>query len=214
MVGIRKRRGVLIYLGLHTCGNFSQVFFRFKKCYGFEANPSLFESAKRKFRWFPNVHIYNKAVCKENGILKFNISNNRGASSSLGTFKKNWSNDIFMIKSIDVSSINLMDFLREKDINYIDEIITDIQGYDLEVLTTLKPLIDQKRIRLITCETTKDKYGNVYENAPDNSFGGFKKLLEPNYECISVGSGLLKSGVFEEVPDDWWEFDTKWKVKE
>jgi FkbM family methyltransferase len=213
LIGFKKRKGTLIYLGLHKGASFSKIFFRYKVCYGFEANPELYQVLPRIIKWFPNVYIYNKIVSNTEGQMQFNISNNQGASSSIGTFKEGWNNNIKMLKTITVSSINLMRFISDRNIDFIDDYISDIQGFDLQVLKTLKPMIDERRIETITCETAKDKYSNIYENAEDNSFTGLKNFLGKNYECVSIGWGVLQDGVFNEVPENWWEFDSKWRLK-
>ncbi|HPF97447.1 MAG: FkbM family methyltransferase [Mangrovimonas sp.] len=213
LIGIKKRKGTLFYLGLHKGKGFSQIFYRYKKCYGFEANPKLYQSLPKIIKWFPNVYIYNNVVADKDGLIQFNISSNNGASSSIGTFKKGWNNNIKMVETITVPSINLMRFIDREKIDFIDDYISDIQGFDLEVLKTLKPMIEQRRIGSITCETAKDEYLNIYDNAEDNSFTGFKNYLSDNYECVSKGWGILEDGVFNDVPEDWWEFDSKWKLK-
>lgn len=213
LVGFKKRKGTLVYLGLHKGRGFSKVFYRYEVCYGFEANPELCQSFPRIIKWFPNVHIYNKVVSDTDGQMQFNISNNEGKSSSIGTFKKDWNSDVKMVSTITVPSINLMKFIRDKNIEFIDEYISDIQGFDLQVLKTIKPMIDERRIEMITCETVKDEYVNLYKNAGDNSYTGFKNYLGENYECVSKGWGILEDGVFNEVPESWWEFDTKWRLK-
>lgn len=213
LIGLKKRKGILVYLGVHKAERFSRIFYRYAECYGFEANPQLIRSLPQIIKWFPNVHIYNKVVSDTEGEIKFNISNNEGASSSIGVFKKEWVSDVKMVSTITVSSINLMKFLSERNVDFIDDYISDIQGFDLHVLKTIKPLLDAKKVQTITCETAKDEYGNVYENAPDNSFSGFKNFLDENYECVSKGYGTLQDGIFNEVPQSWWEFDAKWRLK-
>ncbi|MBA7588916.1 hypothetical protein ES708_30987 [subsurface metagenome] len=47
---------------------------------------------------------------------------------------------------------------------------------DLEVLKTLKSLIDKKMIGTITCEVTKNDKRNIYSDLHDNTENGFNKL--------------------------------------
>ena len=117
-----------------------------------------------------------------------------------------------MIKTIRIPSINLLNFLEERGIRHIDSYISDIQGFDLEVLKTLKPLLDNRQITDITCEVSKDKYGNIYKDIPENNESGFKELLNENYVCIAKGWGVLSEGSFNEVPEGSWEMDCKWKL--
>ena len=215
LLGIKKRKGVLVYVGLYRGHSFSSIFYKYKACYGFEADPEQFEHIPNYIKYFPNVHLFAKAVSAEDGMITFHISSNGGASSSIGSgFKKDWKSDVKMVKEITVPSINLMNFLMEKEIGVIDDYISDAQGYDLTILKTLEPMIASKSIKTITCEVTKNKYGNIYKDSPDNTFDGFNSFLGDNYECISKGWGILQDGNFEEVPNSWWEFDAKWRVKQ
>ena len=209
----RKDYGVLVYLGLHKGDGFDELMHSHRICYGFEANPELYEQLKKRYRYYKNVFIINAAVTDYNGKITFNISSNNGASSSIGEFKKGWNDSIKMIKSIEVPAIRLSDFLNERDIDFIDTYCSDIQGNDLTVLKTLSPWIKSKKIGSITCETSKDMHQNIYELG-DNSESGFKALLNENYFLAAKGWGILQDGEFLDVDKDWWEMDCKWRLRE
>ncbi len=213
---LAKKDGTLVYLGLNKGRNFSTIFRKYEKCYAFEADPSLYIKLKKRFRKFPNVHIYNVAVADYDGEIEFNISNNR-ASSSIGKFSKDWNNHksgaVKMIDTIKVPCINLCSFLQKQNIDYIDDYISDIQGFDLAALRTLKPYIDQKKIKNITSEVTKNEYRNIYSDLPDNSEQGFTSLLAENYKLVAKGWGVLRDGKYDQVPGTWWEMDCKWTIK-
>jgi hypothetical protein len=85
---------------------------------------------------------------------------------------------------------------------------------DLEVLKSMKPMINKKMIRTITCEVAKDDRKNVYSDLPDNSESGFNELLCENYKLIAKGWGVLKDNKFDKIPDSSWEMDCKWRLKE
>jgi hypothetical protein len=89
-----------------------------------------------------------------------------------------------MVNTIEVPALLLSDFLKEKNVDYIDTYCSDIQGNDLTVLKTLSVMIDNKKIESISCETSKDKYKNIY-NLQDNSESGFKELLGENYYLVN-----------------------------
>ena len=118
-----------------------------------------------------------------------------------------------MIKSITVPCINLNNFCKQNNIFFIDNYFSDIQGMDLEVLKTMKPMIDKKLIGTITCEVTKNNKRNIYSDLPDNSENGFAKLLDSNYFLIAKGWGALKDYTFDYIPESDWEMDCKWKLK-
>jgi FkbM family methyltransferase len=217
LASLRRKRGVLVYIGLHRGESFDQIFGSYEACYGFEANPELFEALVRKYRGHPRVHLVNAAVDERGGETEFHISSNDGASSSLGHFDDAWANyrkgDVRMVKTIRVRCVNLLDFCRQHGIDRIDDYVSDIQGMDLTVLKTMKPFIDQRRIGTITCEVAKDGRRNIYRDLPDNSASGFAELLEGNYELVAKGWGVLQDNQFVDVPDSWWEMDCKWRVR-
>lgn len=208
----KKDKSNLVYIGLFQGASFGGLIHSYKFCYGFEANPVLYKIQKRKYKYYKNVHIIHAAVTDYNGIIKFNVSDNNGASSSIGEFKQEYPGNIKMVNTIDVPAILLADFLKVKKIDLIDGYYSDIQGNDLNVLKTLSSFIKNKQILNITCETTKDKYNNIY-NLGDNSESGFKELLEENYYMAAKGWEVLEDGKFIDVKEDWWEMDCRWKLK-
>lgn len=213
-----RKKGVLVYIGVHKGYSFSKIFRGYRTCYGFEANPEVFRELEQKFRKYRHVHLQHAAVADFNGEIPFSISNNEGESSSIGSFDEDWENYrsglIRMVRTIRVPSINLLSYCKDHGIDYIDDYISDIQGMDLQVLKTMRPFIEDGKIGTITCETTKDSRRNIYKDLPDNSENGFRELLNRNYELVARGSGRLKDGVFSDVPGDWWEMDCKWRVKQ
>jgi FkbM family methyltransferase len=208
----------LIYVGAHQ-GNSLQNFINdYEKIYAFEANPYFCEILKLRFQKNQNVNIINAAVCeKHNEIVEFNISKNNGDSSSL--LQANPENtlykDIEANQKIKVKTVNLYNFCEENQINVIDSYISDLQGYDFIVLKTLKPLIVSKRIKTIQCEVEKNEKPTIYVNKDikhQNKEKNFDALLKDYYIKTSKGWGYLKEGEFNEVPDNWCEFDVQWKL--
>lgn len=213
----RPRSGVLVYVGLHRGRSFDEIFRRYEQCLGFEANPELFRYLQKRYRRHPQVRFFNLAAATRDGEIEFNISSNDGMSSSLGQFDEDWevfrSGQVRMEKVITVRAVNLMQFLAELGIERIDDYVSDIQGMDLEVLTTLKPLLDERRIGSIQCEVARNDKGNVFADLGPNDEQGFTRLLDANYELVARGWGVLRDGQFEDVPDDWWEMDCKWRAR-
>ena len=52
--------------------------------------------------------------------------------------------------------LNISDFVKEKCIEYIDILHSDIQGYELEMLSDITPLLDQAKIRYLFISTHSD----------------------------------------------------------
>jgi FkbM family methyltransferase len=210
---MRKRRDCLMYLGLHQGGSFDSLYDMYKVAYGFEANPELCDSLKEKYKNNKRVHIIHAAVTTFNGTVTLNISDNSGVSSSLGHFNKDFPNEIKMISSVEVPAINLYDFCQVQGIGHITDYKSDIQGMDLEVLKTMRPFIEQKRIATITAEVAKDNKPQIYPDLPDNSESGFQDLLKENYALVATGWDKLEDNVYRDVPEGWWEMDCKWMLK-
>lgn len=213
----RKKAGVLVYVGLHRGGSFEQIFRDYGVCYGFEANPDLFQELQKKYGKYANVHLANVAVCQYDGEVEFHISDNDGASSSIGHFDPEWgshkSGKVRMVRTVRVPCINLLNFFAARGLRYIDAYVSDIQGMDLEVLKTLKPMIETRSIGTITCEVTKTGKHNIYQDLPDNTEPGFVELLGDHYEVVAKGWGHLEEGKMEDVPAGWWEFDCMWRAR-
>jgi FkbM family methyltransferase len=214
---LRKKKGTLVYLGLNRGAAFGGLSRDYKKCFGFEPNPELFDGLQKKFAGQRHVQLVNAAVATYDGEITFNISSNDGMSSSIGTFKPDWDNarsgQVTMTRQIKIPCVNLLEFLRKQNIDSIDDYISDVQGMDLEVLKTIKPLIEARRIGTIQCEVSKDEKGNIYENLPDNSESGFAELLGTNYELVATGWNTLIDGQLQGVPAGYWEMDCRWRLK-
>jgi FkbM family methyltransferase len=215
----RKKRGALFIIGLESGGVFRWMYRGYEKCYCFEANPERFKKLQKKYSKYEHINLFNVAIAQYDGEITFNISsNNNGASSSIGSFKKEWQQQyqkqkIEMVKSITVPCLNLYNFCIKNNIGFIDDYVSDIQGMDLEVLKTMKPMIDNNMIDTISCEVTKNDRQNIYYDLPDNSENGFASLLSDNYDLIAKGWGILKNNKIDKIPDDVWEMDCRWRVK-
>jgi FkbM family methyltransferase len=210
---LSKDKRILVYLGVHKGAGLDELIHYHAVCYGFEANPDLYELLIKKYKKYKNVHIIHAAVTDYNGVINFNISSNNGASSSIGKFKSGWNDTLEMIRTIEVPALMLSDFLKDRNIDFVDTYFSDIQGNDLTVLKTLSLMIKARKIGSISCETAKDSHDNIYDLG-DNSESGFKKLLDENYYLAAKGWGVLKDGEFVEVDESWWEMDCKWNLKE
>jgi FkbM family methyltransferase len=203
---------VLIYAGLHRGNGFAKRCRRYDLAIGFEPNPELYEFCRDRFAAQDNVRIVHAALADTNGTVRLNVSSNDGRSSSLGLFDPNWGNHVQMARAVDVPAVQLDDFCRDERIREVHDYISDLQGMDLTVLKSIRPMLDARRIGSVQCEVTKDNYRNVYHDLPSNRRAEFDALLAPNYIPVSTGWGTLYEGVFESVPESWWEYDCRWSL--
>lgn len=209
---------ILIYAGAHLGGSLSRHLNDYDLIFAFEANPLFCDQMVYRFSQHKNLNIINAALCKSHGEkVEFNISSNNGDSSSL--LFPNKQNSLYeAIKpcmKISVDGVNLRMFLQERGIEKINTYISDLQGYDYEVLKTLKPLIDAGSIETIECEVSKTNRTSIYEygTIEPNTDENFDSLLSHRYERVATGWGNLQDGVFNQVPSEWSEWDVKWKLK-
>ena len=186
-----KRKGTLLYAGVNLGESFQKIFFKYEKVYGFEPNPENFKKLNY-FQKFKNVKIYNLALSDKEGETNFflpdnsnNVSATLAGFSEVSEFKTN--------RIIKVKTINLLNFLVQNNINYIDFYISDIEGYDFKVLSTIKSYIDSKKIKLIQVEALNNEVENHYQNTV-NFERDFDDLLKKNYTKLGRGSGFVKIG--------------------
>ena len=209
-----RKKKILVIIGLSRDDILDSVFRDYEACYGFEADPELFEKLEKKYEKYSNVHLFNAAVDTYDGEVNFDLSENANVSTPT-SFESTGDEfaDVSVEQMTRIVCVNLYRFLDREDIDYIDDFISHNQGKDFEVLKTLKPFIDSKRIGTITCAVTKNGKHNDYRDLSNNSEIRYFKLLNQNYKLVARGWGQLKDGLIKEVPEDWWEMDCKWRLK-
>lgn len=207
---------VLVYVGANEGVSLWGIFDQFDEVHVFEPDPEIFAKLKNRYKQFEWVNLVNAACSSEEGESSFFVTNNRVASS-LGcgseTFQ-NFGDYNKVMKEIKVKTINLLDYLEEKEVEQIDLYYSDCQGSDLTVLKTIKKFLDEKRIKEIFTET----HGNgrlLYEGL-DNQFDGFKEVLSENYEFVHASLGCHNGKIVNEenIPIEDPEFDSYWRLKE
>lgn len=223
----------LIYIGAHTGVGLYRLLEkrRFDVIYAFEPDPEMFEQLKANYshisQWpeklqdnVPQITCINAACSKETGPKILYITENRVSSSlsdvnMLNQGERGHSGGIPAFKTIEIHSINLKEFCNIHNIKHIDMLVTDCQGSDYEILTTMKEFIDEKRIDELFCETHKD--GMELYVGLDNSFSLFKSLLGENYKishfCFDTYHIDVDDLTLLNQMSGWNEWDTSWKLQ-
>lgn len=190
---------------------------KFDLVYAFEPDPEIFEKLQHAFKPYDFIKTINAACSGELGTQKFYITENR-VSSSLGDINMTNQEELGghsggkpPVKIIEVKTINLKDFCTENDISHIDLLVTDCQGSDYEILTTMKSFIDERRISEIFSETHRD--GVEMYIGLNNQFSKFKNLLKENYEVsyFSADGHYIDGTNIDEI-NKHAEWDTCWKL--
>lgn len=146
--------------------------------YSFEPIPDLYSQALININGRNNVELVNKALSDKNGKSKMYVSDRFGqswGSSSILKPKDHLTNhkDITFKEEIEIDTINLDDWYKDKSINFVDLMWLDLQGYESVVLKS-SPLILSKTRYLYTEVSLVELYedGMIYEK--------YKSYLEEN----------------------------------
>ena len=173
-----------MYVGANRGHQLSNNLKGYDRVFGFEPNPKAFVHLTNRVGNNDHVHLINAACGERTGKQTFYITPNE-VSSSLGVVNQPKDHPQQPCDRIEVDVINLQEFLDEHNVNHIDYYISDAQGSDLTILTTIKRLIDNRKIRELMIETEAD---NVccYKHADlaiglNNQLAGFEALLSDNY---------------------------------
>lgn len=195
---MEKKNSVLVYCGTNNGQGFADVIASrsWEHIYGFEANPELYKKVKNMFSGDSRVKMYNTILSDSHGedkefyILDANDSGHEYSSSVvknsdwLPEYEKMSGNRIELKRVIKLKTTNLNIFFEEEGITEIDLLLTDLEGSDLLVLTTVKDLLSEKKIKIVQCEVEPDHMPCKYIKL-NNKFSGFNELLHENYELVA-----------------------------
>ena len=190
---------------------------QFDVIYAFEPDPEMFEQLKTNYSNVPQITCINAACSKETGPKTLYITENRVSSSLSDVNMSNQeqfgghSGGKPAFKTTEIHSVNLKEFCTINNIKHIDMLVTDCQGSDYEILTTMKEFIDEKRIDELFCETHKD--GVEMYVGLDNTFSRFKSILGENYKVsyFSADGHHIDANNLTEL-NNHMEWDTSWKL--
>lgn len=132
---------------------------------GFEPNPDSFHALQSLIREQADnnqILCFEKAVGPVSGRVAFRVTK---ASEVCGVLMPEEelrsrvpSGDHELMETIDVDQVSLDEFLREQNIEQIDILKVDAEGYDLEVLLGATDALRKNRIDVVVCEVFFVKY--------------------------------------------------------
>ena len=154
--------------------------------YLFEPNKLLLEKLKKNNK---DKKIYNFGLGAIKEEKKFYIHENHLKSSFLNVEQNYFKNrNKYQINEEIIKIETLDNFCFDNDIEYIDFLKIDTQGYNTKVIEGAKDLIMNNKIGLIYSEITIGKKYEISE-----SFYDFEKILKDNYLLygIDIGNNLV-----------------------
>ena len=177
----------LIDVGAHKGEYISSIKKNFlnKKIYAFEPNTEIFNILEKK-NFNDKVSIYNFGISNEEKKILFN-KNIESSSSSINDLNKNskYFKKKFLLlnffslrnisKKIEIKVLRLDKFILSNNVNYIDLLKIDTEGYEYQVLNSLDSQIS--RIKLIHFEHHYDdmiikkyKFTDIHNLLKKNNF--------------------------------------------
>lgn len=128
------------------------------KIYAFECNPNTVNICKNKLENKKNITFIMNGLSNKNEKLPFYsyINNNDGASSFLKRI------DLQTTQKLSgyIDVIKLSNFMKENNIEYIDLLCMDVQGFELNILKGAEDYL--KKIKYIIMEEPKPIINNMF----------------------------------------------------
>jgi len=131
--------------------------------HSFEPSPTTFEELKHRASRFENAHLWNFALGSTSGRSTFLENEHSDMSSFLPLSEYGWGT-VTKQTPVEVKTIDA--FCRDENIEQIDILKSDTQGYDLEVFKGAEETIRNNKIGLIYFEVI---FSDMYENLPSFS---------------------------------------------
>ncbi|WP_446361310.1 FkbM family methyltransferase [Coleofasciculus sp. G2-EDA-02] len=137
--------------------------------HSFEPSPRTFETLKQQVNKLESIHLWNYALGSSSGSMNFLENSYSDMSSFLPISEYGWGK---IIKETLVEVKTIDQFCHEKNIEKIDILKSDTQGFELEVFQGAENTIKAQKIGLIYFEVI---FSDMYKNLP--SFGKIYNFL-------------------------------------
>lgn len=175
----------IIHMGAHRGGEAAVYDWFNKQTIWIEANPKIYTDLKINVSTYVNQSAFNILLYEEDDKkIKFNISNNDGASSSIYSFGSESEKDhLEMINSVNLISKKIDTFFLEQlfKVEDYDFWVMDIQGAELSALKGAKKSLEKCNFIYVEI-SVGDYYRNASQWMEIKSFlkkFNFENLWEP-----------------------------------
>ena len=187
--------GIVLDVGAYI-GSYSKLILNITKSvkiYAFEPNPKNFDKLLKNIN-DKRFKAYNLAVGNYDGEIKLYDKNKVGSDNTC--FNEKIIVDVYNAVPVEIKTeiIKLDSFTIKNNINYIELLKVDVEGYELEVLKGASNLINEKRIKAIQFEfNSMNIYSRVF-------FKDFYDLLNRNYNMYRLlPDGLVQINMYNPI---------------
>jgi FkbM family methyltransferase len=142
-----------------TVGAFHRVF-RDPRVYSFEPSPTTFDLLRSNTAQYPNVHAWNRALGSSRCQMTLQENSTPEMTSFLPLSNFGWGS-VMKQTRVDVDTVDA--FCAENNIDRIDVLKSDTQGFDLEVFKGAESMFQQNKIGLVFTEII---FNDMYKNLP------------------------------------------------
>ena len=148
------------------------------KIHSFEPSPTTFEILKQQESDKKDIHLWNCGMGSTTGEMTFLENSNSTMSSFLPLGKVGWG-EVEKETIVEVKTID--QFCLDENIEKIDILKSDTQGFELEVFKGANNSIQENKIGLIYCEMI---FSDMYENLPPFT-KTYDYLTNNNFSLVS-----------------------------
>lgn len=174
--------------------------------HSFEPDANLFSILKKKYGRDDSVVLNNYAVGNKSELRNFNINAKSETSSFLKlkldsdwlkkrSIQYNTKPKKFTSNIVEVEVVTIDQYAKEHNIEFIDILKSDTQGFDDKVIKGCKRLIEKNCISFLELEII---FNDVYEDY--FSFSDYEKIVLPHgYRMVGLitsGNDLYSSDIF------------------
>ncbi len=155
-----KRPVVLFDVGANigqTIASFLEMF-PDSQIHSFEPSPATFETLRNTYGQDPRVHLENLALGDQEGMLPFHVTQDYSVNDSL--LEPAWDARATVVP-VQVSTLD--PYCQQHQVETIDYLKIDTQGFDLPVLRGADQLLKEKRVRSLSVELT---FSPMYKSQP------------------------------------------------
>ena len=160
--------------------------------HSFEPNPATFKIMESKYSSLTNIKLNNFALGDKSEVKDFNIFEKNDTSSFLKLNDSEWVNvrskqlgidkKKFLKEEIKVEVQTLDEYVERNNIEQIDVLKLDTQGYEKNILDGAQKTLKKKVIKIIETEIILDEVYSNYLTFTDIE----KNLINNNYRLIAL----------------------------